>query len=373
MEEGRTVPTLAYHPGPNRIDLIDQRLLPHRLEILPLRTHAETARAISEMAVRGAIALGATAAFGYAQGLREYQGQSMIGFERHQQAVFRALAEARPTAVDPLNLLRALRRRCSPLLSVAERQQAALEGAQDYAREVSGQCRAIGEIAAHLVGEGSRVMTHCNAGRLACVDHGTATAPLYQAWSEGRSFHVYCSETRPRSQGASLTAWEMAQAGIPHQVVADSACGHLMQRGLVDLVIVGSDRTLARTGEVANKIGTYAKAVLARRHGIPFYVAIPLSTLDWELESGEQIPIEDRGEEEVCGAFGETGEGELAYVRVANRTSGALNPGFDVTPPELITGIVTPAGILEPGELMSRREELRQDRLIPGRRPSGPA
>ena len=195
-----------------------------------------------------------------------------------------------------------------------------------------------------------------------------ATAPLYAAQAQGRKFHVYCDETRPRSQGATLTAWELAQQGISHQVIADNAAGHLMQRGKIDLVIVGSDRTLGRTGEVANKIGTYTKAVLARRHGIPFYVAIPLSTIDWNLQSGFDIPIEERHESEVLGAWGvaaspksatrKPGSARHLYVRVANPTSGALNPGFDVTPAELITGIITPMGILKPRQLWAKRREL---------------
>jgi methylthioribose-1-phosphate isomerase len=191
---------------------------------------------------------------------------------------------------------------------------------------------------------------------------------MYAAQAQGRKFHVYCDETRPRSQGATLTAWELAQQKISHQVIADNAAGHLMQRGKIDLVIVGSDRTLGRTGEVANKIGTYTKAVLAARHGIPFYVAIPLSTIDWHIKSGFDIPIEERDASEVLGAWGVAGgsnggvrpsrAARRVYARVANPTSGALNPGFDVTPAELITGIITPAGILKPRELWGRRREL---------------
>src|SRR5258708_2437937 len=189
---------------------------------------------------------------------------------------------------------------------------------------------------------------------------------MYAAQAQGKKFHVFCDETRPRSQGATLTAWELAQQKISHQIIADNAAGHLMQRGEIDMVIVGSDRTLGRTGEVANKIGTYTKAVLAARHKIPFYVAIPLSTIDWNLKRGFDIPIEERHESEVLGAWGvvQTRNPELgtrnsrAYVRVANPTSGALNPGFDVTPAELITGIITPAGIFKPQELWRRRREL---------------
>ena len=181
---------------------------------------------------------------------------------------------------------------------------------------------------------------------------------MYVAQNQGREFHVFCDETRPRSQGATLTAWELAQQKISHRVIADNAAGHLMQRGEIDLVIVGSDRILGRTGEVANKIGTYTKAVLAHRHGVPFYVAIPLSTIDWKLRRGRDIPIEERHESEVLGAWGVNSNGRREYVRVANAGSGARNPGFDVTPPELITGIITPEGIVRPEDLRGRRGQM---------------
>ena len=199
-------------------------------------------------------------------------------------------------------------------------------------------CEAIGRHGAKLIRNGMKILTHCNAGWLAFVDIGTATAPMYAAQAQGKKFHVFCDETRPRSQGATLTAWELAQQKISHQIIADNAAGHLMQRGEIDLVIVGSDRTLGRTGEVANKIGTYTKAVLAARHKIPFYVAIPLSTIDWNLKRGFDIPIEERSESEVLGAWGMSNPksnpkpNQRAFVRVANPTSGARNPGFDVTP-----------------------------------------
>jgi len=245
--------------------------------------------------------------------------------------------------------------------TVAERQALALAAAEEFADEDVRHCDAIGRHGVKLIRNGMRILTHCNAGWLACVDIGTATAPLYAAQAQDKKFHVFCDETRPRSQGATLTAWELAQQKISHQVIADNAAGHLMQRGEIDLVIVGSDRTLGRTGEVTNKIGTYTKAVLAKRHGIPFYVAIPLSTIDWYLKSGFDIPIEERHESEVLGAWGVVERlkgGERIYVRVANPTSGARNPGFDVTPPDLVTGIITPAGIFEPKELWHRRREL---------------
>jgi eIF-2B alpha/beta/delta-like uncharacterized protein len=189
---------------------------------------------------------------------------------------------------------------------------------------------------------------------------------MYAAQAQGKKFHVFCDETRPRSQGATLTAWELAQQKVPHHIIADNAAGHFMQRGEIDLVIVGSDRVLGRTGEVANKIGTYTKAVLAARHKIPFYVAIPLSTIDWNLKKGFDIPIEERHESEVLGAWGVTQDpkqsgkiiGRRQFIRVANPASPARNPGFDVTPAELITGIITPLGIFKPKELWTRRVEL---------------
>ena len=253
--------------------------------------------------------------------------------------------------------------------TVEEKKAMALAAAEEFAQEDVQHCRELGRHGARLIRNGMKILTHCNAGWLAFVDIGSATAPLYAAQAQGKRFHVYCDETRPRSQGATLTAWELAQQEISHQVIADNAAGLLMQRGKIDLVIVGSDRTLGRTGEVANKIGTYTKAVLAHRHGIPFYVAIPLSTIDWNLRSGMAIPIEERHESEVLGAWGvveehETGsrrpngQGPRAYVRVANPTSGAFNPGFDVTPAGLITGIITPAGIFKPDQLWKNRREL---------------
>ena len=242
-----------------------------------------------------------------------------------------------------------------------KRQSLALAAAEEFANEDVRHCEEIGRHGAKLIRNGMKILTHCNAGWLAFVDIGTATAPMYAAQAQGKKFHVFCDETRPRSQGATLTAWELAQQKISHQIIADNAAGHLMQRGEIDLVIVGSDRTLGRTGEVTNKIGTYTKAVLAARHKIPFYVAIPLSTIDWNLKSGFDIPIEERNESEVLGAWGISKvdkAGRREYVRVANPTSGARNPGFDVTPPELITGIITPVGIFKPQELWKRRREL---------------
>ncbi len=395
--------TVSFDAEPNDVVLIEQRLLPHKFELLHTRNFRETAAAIQEMAVRGAPAIAATAAYGLAQGARAWgrapgaafdvpravsSERGIAAFQRHVQKVYDTIAAARPTAVDPVNAMDQVRAAMRAGETVEERQVLALAAAEEFADEDVRHCEAIGRHGARLIRNGTNVLTHCNAGWLACVDVGTATAPMYAAQARGKKFHVYCDETRPRCQGATLTAWELAQQGISHQVIADNAAGHLMQRGRIDLVIVGSDRTLGRTGEVANKIGTYSKAVLAHRHGIPFYVAIPLSTIDWKLQSGLQIPIEERDESEVLGAWGMAAHGQperknrtaaqtdrrsralrtesLAggrsrgrlYVRIANPSSGAFNPGFDVTPPELITGIITPIGIFKPQELWAQRRQL---------------
>ncbi len=361
--------TVTYDVERNTVDLIEQRLLPHQFEIYSAKDYVDTARAIRDMVVRGAGAIGATAAYGLAQGARAFSGNRLDRFQRHVSEVYETLKSARPTAVDPVNAMNLVREAMRAGESVAEQQALAAAAAEEFAEEDVRHCAAIGRFGAKLIREGMTVLTHCNAGWLAFVDFGSATAPLYAAQQRGKSFHVLCDETRPRSQGATLTAWELAQQGISHQIIPDNAAGHFMQRGKIDLVIVGSDRTLGRTGEVANKIGTYTKAVLAHRHRIPFYVAIPLSTIDWGLRSGMDIPIEHRDEAEVLGAWGvlpprpgRSSVGKRVYVRVANATSGAVNPGFDVTPAELITGIITPVGIFKPRELWSNRKQLQAAR-----------
>jgi len=350
--------TVTFDRRGNEVRLIEQRLLPHQFKVVATPDYRATARAIKEMIVRGAGAIGATAAYGLAQGAAAFRGKNSERLERHVEKVFQTLRAARPTAVDPVNAMMQVREKMRAGQTVVERQALALAAAEEFAAEDVEHCEAIGRHGAKLVGAGAKVLTHCNAGWLAFVDIGSATAPLYAAQAQGRRFHVFCDETRPRSQGATLTAWELAQQGISHQVIADNAAGHLFQRGEIDLVIVGSDRTLGRNGEVANKIGTYTTAVLARRHGVPFYVAIPLSTIDWNLKSGREIPIEERHESEVLGAWGAAKDGRRQYVRVANPSSTALNPGFDVTPAELITGIITPAGIFRPQDLWPQRRKI---------------
>jgi len=360
--------TVTFDRARNAVLLVEQRLLPHEFKIVAARNFRETAAAIRDMVVRGAGAIGATAAYGLAQGALAFHGSDLEKFTSHLEIVYRTLRAARPTAVDPVNAMIQVLIATAKGKTVAERQVLALAAAEGFADENVRHCEAIGRHGVKLIRNGMKILTHCNAGWLAFVDIGTATAPMYAAQAQGKKFHVFCDETRPRSQGATLTAWELAQQKISHQVIADNAAGYLMQRGEIDLVIVGSDRTLARTGEVTNKIGTYTKAVLAKRHSIPFYVAIPLSTIDWHLKSGFDIPIEERDEDEVLGAWGvkpgskSTGHSPKSakriYVRITNPTSDARNPGFDVTPPELVTGIITPAGIFKPKGLWPRRREL---------------
>lgn len=362
--EARSYRTVSFDKRQNALRLIEQRLLPHQFKVVTIQTYQETAKAIQDMVVRGAGAIAATAAYGLAQGANAFDGQALEDFESHIEEVFQTIKGARPTAVDPVNAMESIRLQMQEAESVSTRQAIAVLAAESFAHRNVVECQAIGRHGAPLIQEGIRVLTHCNAGWLAFVDVGSATAPLYEAQGQGRHFHVFCDETRPRSQGAALTAWELAQQGISHHILADNAAGHLMQRGEIDMVIVGSDRILGRTGEVANKIGTYTKAVLAAHHRIPFYVAIPLSTIDWQLGSGMEIPIEERSEEEVLGAWGISGN-KRTYVRVANPTSQARNPSFDVTPAELITGIITPRGIFKPSELWKNRSQLQAELQLP--------
>jgi len=356
--------TVTFDARSAQLRLIDQRLLPHRFKIITVSDFRGVAWAIREMVVRGAGAIGATAAYGLAQGALAFRGKSRAAFARHMAKVFATLEAARPTAIDPVNAMREVLAAMKTGQTLDEQKTLALAAAEEFANQDVRHCQSIGNHGSKLIRSGMRLLTHCNAGWLAFVDVGSATAPMYAAQAQGKKFHVFCDETRPRCQGATLTAWEFAQQGISHDVIADSAAGHLFQRGEIDLVIVGSDRTLGRTGEVANKIGTYTKAVLARRHGVPFYVAIPLSTIDWNLKSGRDIPIEERSGSEVLGAFGANGKNRREYVRVANPSSTARNPGFDVTPPELITGIITPIGIFRPQDLWRHRARFRHESAL---------
>jgi methylthioribose-1-phosphate isomerase len=333
-----------------RVRIIDQRFLPHRFVIEDLRTVKQVAVAIADMHVRGAGLIGATA--GYGMFLAARSATRGWGFDERMRSAGEQLKRTRPTAV---NLAWAVDRQLAAMREgqgIAHKIEIAKNTARQIADEDAHFCRRIGEHGLELLRRISRnkkgapvnILTHCNAGWLAFVDHGSATAPIYAAHDFGIAVHVWVDETRPRSQGAKLTAWELGQHGVPHTVIADNTGGHLMQRGMVDLVIVGTDRT-TRTGDVANKIGTYLKALAAKDNRVPFYVALPSSSFDWRMRDGrKEIPIEQRGAEEVRHADGWC-NGKHVEVRVAPKGSPAANYGFDVTPARLVTGLITERGI----------------------------
>jgi methylthioribose-1-phosphate isomerase len=331
--------------GETKVGIIDQTRLPHRFETLELATAEEAAHAIRAMIVRGAPLIGATAAYGIALAMRE---------DASDEALDRAhdmLAQTRPTAI---NLRWALKRMCDRLRNHPRSERAAIAWAEAaaIADDDVAVCRAIGEHGLKVLQEAAakknggtlNVLTHCNAGWLACVDWGTALAPIYMAHDAGLPIHVWVDETRPRNQGASLTAFELGSHGVNHTIIADNAGGHYMQAGQVDLCIVGTDRVTAN-GDVANKIGTYLKALAAKDNAVPFHVALPSSTIDWTLASGRDIPIEERSADELLKMTGRLPDGGLATVEIAAPGSPAANPGFDVTPARLVSGFVTERGV----------------------------
>lgn len=348
--------TLWRHPdNPRAVQIIDQRRLPHELVVVDLHTSADAAAAIRDMAVRGAPLIAATAAYGFWLACQEAAGQNDP--ERFLQTAVAQLRESRPTAVNLFHALDRLETTVSAAVHWAEKTALALRTAEEMVEEDVDICYRIGlhglemfqKLYASKGGGTLHILTHCNAGRLACIEWGTATAPIYLAHRQGMDIHVWVDETRPRNQGANLTAWELQQAGIPHTVIVDNAGGHLMQHGMVDAVIVGTDRT-TRTGDVANKIGTYLKALAAHDNGIPFYVALPSTTLDWSIGDGlRQIPIEERSPDEVRYAEG-WHDGRRARVLLTPEGSGALNPAFDVTPARLVTALITERGVCPASE-----------------------
>jgi methylthioribose-1-phosphate isomerase len=344
--EGRPMRTIWPVGDGGTVEIIDQTRLPHELAIVGLVTLDDAATAIRTMQVRGAPLIGVTAAYGVALGMAE--DPSDYGLDR----TIAILAATRPTAVNLRWALAEMERRLHDLPS-SDRFEAARAFAGEIAEADVASSRAIGEHGASLIVAAWRrkagdrpveVLTHCNAGWLAAVDWGTALAPIYHAHDDGIPIHVWVDETRPRNQGAGLTAWELGQHGVAHTVVVDNAGGHLMRQRLVDLCIVGSDRTTA-AGDVANKIGTYLKALAARDNDLPFYVALPSSTIDWEIEDETAIPIERRDPREVTHIEGWTDSGERIAVRITPRHSPAENYAFDVTPAGLVTALITERGI----------------------------
>ncbi len=336
------------------VQIIDQRQLPHEFVIKELTTVDEVARAIREMWVRGAPLIGATAAFGMYIACLEAKNNPNPDTYIHTAA--KKLLSTRPTAV---NLRWAIDKQLEVITSqknIYQKIEFAQQNALQLVEEDVECCREIGlfglsiieTISSNLNGATVNILTHCNAGWLACIDWGTATSPIYQAFDKGIDLHVWVDETRPRNQGSRITAWELGKHGIPHTVITDNAGGLLMQQKKVDLCLVGTDRT-TRTGDVANKIGTYLKALAAFDNEIPFYVALPSSTIDWTIENGQDIPIEIRSEEEVTHIRGLL-NGNIEKVLIAPKNSKALNLAFDVTPGRLITGLITERGICEASE-----------------------
>ena len=374
---GQHFRTIWLHPTNERVvQLIDQRFLPHRFIIEDVSTVEQMADAIRQMHVRGAGLIGASAGYGmYLAAIeagpssprRVFDRTGSISakeFDARLTEAAERLKATRPTAV---NLAWAIERVRAGLadraglavkqtLTVQEKIKLALCIAKQIAAEDEENCRMIGQHGLNLIEEIARakngkpvnILTHCNAGWLAFVDYGSALAPVYAAHDRGLPVHVWVDETRPRSQGSKLTAWELGQHGVPHTIIADSAGGHLMQRGAVDLVMVGSDRT-TRAGDVANKIGTYLKALAAKDNKVPFYVALPSSSFDWAIRDGSEIPIEERGAEEVKRADGWR-DGRMWEVSLAPESSPAANFGFDVTPRRLVTGLITERGVCKADE-----------------------
>jgi methylthioribose-1-phosphate isomerase len=327
------------------VRMINQPLLPHFFEIVDASTFRDTAEAIRTMLVRGAGAIGAAGGFGMAQVVLEAPDNS--SFSAFIAMGAEVLRTTRPTAQNLFYAINRVKSVVDAAGSVASARLAAVETAQKIADEDAASCEKIGQIGAELIQDGMRVMTHCNAGWLAFVDWGTALAPIYAASRQGKRVFVFADETRPRGQGSSLTAWELGNEGVDFAILPDNASGYMMRKGEIDLVITGTDR-IAANGDVANKIGTYEKAVLAHELKIPFYVAAPTSTIDPECGHGDEIPIEERHQDEVLYAYGLLDNGHLGRVRLAPAGAKARNPAFDVTPARYVRSIITQNGIFEP-------------------------
>jgi methylthioribose-1-phosphate isomerase len=348
--DGKSMRTIWLEPDGWSVGVIDQTALPHRLVTVRLTTLEDTAHAIRAMVIRGAPLIGATAAYGMCLALRADASDEAL------ERAYATLLATRPTAINlkwALDEMVALVRNRPR----GERAAAAYQRAAEIAEEDVAINKAIGQSGLPLIetiarwkkpGQRVNVLTHCNAGWLAAVDFGTATAPIYTAFDKGIPIHVFADETRPRNQGASLTAWELGHHGVPHTVIADNTGGHLMQHGLVDIVIVGTDRVTAN-GDVCNKIGTYLKALAAHDNNVPFYVALPSPTIDFTVADGvAEIPIEERSADEVATMTGRTKDGRIETVRIVPDGSPVANYGFDVTPARLVTGLITERGVIKP-------------------------
>lgn len=350
--DGKNLRPIWLEETSGNVNIIDQRKLPHAFSVVELATPDSVVTAIREMYVRGAPLIGVAGAYGVYLAARQRRHDS--AFDESLNQACRHIKSARPTAVNLSWAVDRVHASVKQAETALEKIARARQEADRITEEEVNNCRRIGEHGLKLVKAAVRkkkrntinILTHCNAGWLACIEYGTATAPIYAAAENGIDVHVWVDETRPLNQGARLTAWELGKAGIPHTLITDNAGGHLMQHGMVDMVIVGTDRT-THTGDVANKIGTYLKALAARDNGIPFYVALPGSTFDWELTDGlSQIPIEERNADEVRYVPGYT-DGKIISVRVCPEDSPAANHAFDVTPARLVTAFITERGVCD--------------------------
>ena len=328
------------------VKMIDQTKLPHKFEIYDSFTHEETAEAIKNMIVRGAPVIGATAAYGIVQACLEAPEDK---FNDYLKNAANTLRKTRPTAYNLFWAIDRILKVVNKGKNISEKKKLAVDEANRIANEDVETCKKIGEYGNKLIKNNDSILTHCNAGALATVDYGTALAPIRFAHYEGKKIFVFVDETRPRCQGSKLTAWELLQEGISHSIIADNAAGYYMKKGEVDLCMVGADRVTA-DGSFANKIGTYEKAVLAKENNIPFYVAVPTSTIDLNIKTGDNIPIEERNEEEITHISGLT-DGKIKKVRIAPEGSHVKNPAFDVTPAKYVTSFITEKGIIKPRDI----------------------
>ena len=337
----------------NTIYTINQRLLPHKFAIAKLKTVEDVSAAIKNMTVRGAPAIGGMAAFGMAISALSFKGDDIKDLRKTLEADGGKIKLTRPTARDLFHAVDFMTNKIISRATVYDAKKTAIQAANDYASNSLEACRKIGEFGNEMIKQNYGILTHCNAGALATIDYGTALAPIIVAHHNKKHIHVFVDETRPRCQGAMLTAWELLQENIPHSVIADNAAGYYMKKKEINMVITGADR-IAANGDVANKIGTYEKAVLARENNIPFYVAAPTTTFDLSTENGDRIPIEERNEDEMAYVFGCDDDGNAVRVRIMPKGSHAKNPVFDVTQAKYIAGIITEKGIIK-----ANREEIK--------------
>ncbi len=328
------------------VKLIDQTKLPFSFEIAECKSYRDTANAIKDMIVRGAPAIGAAAAYAVAQACMEFRGSDMKTFLTFINDAAEIITSTRPTANDLFFAADYVKNSLKKTKYVEQAKKIAADASSEYADKSVESCMAIGKNGEKLLKNNARILTHCNAGWLACVDWGTATAPMYCAKRNGKEIFVFVDETRPRSQGARLTAWELLNENIEHAIIADNAAAYYMQRGDIDIVITGADR-IALNGDAANKTGTLEKAIVAKEYGIPFYVAAPLTSFDAKSKAGKDIPIEERSEDEITTITGITKDNRIESVQVTNPGSKAKNPAFDVTPAKYIKGIITEKGIIK--------------------------